>query len=226
MARLEAFAAQAFDALYETHKWQIGEQKEQRRQHYEKLRLSTAQPQSIQWRLPDSISFRRKPDAPLFDKHLYVDHANAFRAELGGWESGVLAEELADPAVIGWLRNVDRQPWSLEIPYEDGGAVKPMFPDMVIVRQVDEAIRFDILEPHDPSLRDNVAKAVGLARFVEKHPYLFDRVQLIRKKRGADGQEHFYRLDVSKDAVRKKVLATGNDTQLNQLFESEAKVRG
>jgi type III restriction enzyme len=192
MARLEAFTVQAFDTLYEDYKWRIGQQTEQRRQHYGKLRLSTAKPQSIQWHLPDSISFRRRPDAPLFDKHLYVDEANAFRAELGSWEAGVLTEELADPAVIGWLRNVDRQPWSLEIPYKDGGAIKPMFPDMVIIRQDGDALRFDILEPHDPSLRDNVAKAVGLAEFVENHPFLFDRVQLIRKQKGADGQEHFF----------------------------------
>ncbi|MCL4267235.1 MAG: hypothetical protein KJ069_28915 [Anaerolineae bacterium] len=74
--------------------------------------------------------------------------------------------------------------------------------------------------------RDNVAKALGLAKFAEKHPYLFDRVQLIRKQKGADGKEHFNRLDVGNDAVRKKVLAVSNDTQLNQLFESEGKVQG
>lgn len=226
MKRIELFAAQEFDDLYENYKWKIGELKEQRRKQYEKLRLATAQPQSIQWLLPDSISFRRTPTAPQFDKHLYLEAPDTFRAELGSWESGVLAEELADAEVVGWLRNVDRQPWSLEIPYEDGGAVKPMFPDMVIVRQVGDAFRFDILEPHDPSRRDNVAKAVGLAKFAEKHPYLFDRVQLIRKQKGADGKERFFRLDVGNDALRRKVLAVSNDTQLNQLFESAGKVRG
>jgi hypothetical protein len=33
----------------------------------------------------------------------------------------VLKEELAKPEVVGWLRNLDRKPWSLEIPYETGG---------------------------------------------------------------------------------------------------------
>jgi type III restriction enzyme len=226
MKQLEDFAAHEFNRLYETNKWKIGELKEQRRKQYDKLRLATAQPQSIQWLLPDSIGFRRTPTAPLFEKHLYVEADGTFRADLGNWESGVLAEELADPTVVGWLRNVDRQSWSLEIPYEDSGAVKPMFPDMVIVRKIEETWRFDILEPHDPSLRDNVAKAVGLAKFTEQYPYLFDRVQLIRKQRGAGGKEHFYRLDVGNDAVRRKVLAVGNDTQLNQLFESEARLRG
>jgi len=75
----------------------------------------------------------------------------------------VLHEELADVSVIGWLRNVDRKPWSLEIPYEDAGSVKPMFPDLLVVREDSKGFLFDILEPHDPSLKDNAAKAVGLA---------------------------------------------------------------
>jgi len=109
--------------------------------------------------------------------------------------------------VFGWLRNVDRKPWSLEIPYEEAGSVKQMFPDVLIVRQVADSFRFDILEPHDPSLKDNTAKAVGLARFAEKHWTLFDRIQLIRKQKGADGVERYFRLDVGNDVVRKKVLA-------------------
>lgn len=44
----------------------------------------------------------------------------------------MLKERLAKPEVIGWLRNLDRKPWSLEIPYETGGD-RPMFPDLVIV---------------------------------------------------------------------------------------------
>jgi type III restriction enzyme len=221
---LEAFASRKFDDLYEQYKWKIGDLKEQRRKQYEKLRLATAQPQSIQWLLPDSINFRRTTDAPQFAKHLYLEAPDTFRADLGSWEQGVLAAELADPTVVGWLRNVDRQSWSLEIPYEDGGIIKPMFPDMVIVREAGDSFRFDILEPHDPSRRDNVAKAIGLAKFAEKHPYLFARVQLIRKQKGADGQAHFYRLDVGNDAVRRKVLAARDDIRLNELFKSEAKV--
>ena len=38
-----------------------------------------------------------------------------------------------------------------------------MFPDLVVVRQAAGGYRFDILEPHDPSLADNFEKAVGLA---------------------------------------------------------------
>lgn len=137
----------------------------------------------------------------------------------------MLQEALADASVIGWLRNVDRKPWSLEIPYEDAGNVKPMFPDLLVVRQDAKGYLFDILEPHDPSLKDNAAKAVGLAKFAEQYWALFDRIQLIRKKKGADGVGRYFRLDVGNAAVRKKVLAVTSNRQLDQIFDDEAVVR-
>jgi type III restriction enzyme len=222
MKRLENFAEGEFDTLYAKHKRDIGKLKEQRQQHFQRLRLATSVPQSIQWALPATIDFRRSPSAPEYDKHLFLEEDDKFRADLGTWEQEVLQEELADASVIGWLRNVDRKPWSLEIPYEEAGSVKPMFPDLVIVRQDSKGYLFDILEPHDPSLKDNAAKAAGLAKFAEQHWALFDRIQLIRKKKGADGVERHFRLDVGNDAVRKKVLAVTTNSQLDQVFDEEA----
>ena len=69
-------------------------------------------------------------DTP-WTKHLYVEKNDTFYATLGAWEFGVLTEELAEPEVVAWLRNIDRKPWSLEIPYEVGGVPKPMFPDLL-----------------------------------------------------------------------------------------------
>jgi type III restriction enzyme len=222
--RLEQLATDEFNRLYEGHKLAIAALGEQRRKNYNRLRLASADPETIPWILPDSIPFRRTPKASTYERHLYLEDDGSFRANLGAWEEGVLLEELANPQVVGWLRNVDRQPWSLEIPYRDGGAVKPMFPDLLIVRQDDKGFHFDVLEPHDPSLADNATKAVGLAEFAEKHWHQFGRIQLIRKQRGQDGVEHYFRLDVGNDAVRKNVLAvTGND-ELDRVFEQEAKV--
>ena len=136
----------------------------------------------------------------------------------------MLQQELADPSVIGWFRNVDRKPWSLEIPYKEAGSVKPMFPDLLVVRQDSKGFLFDILEPHNPSLKDNVAKALGLAEFAEENWTLFDRIQLIRKIRGDDGVKQYFRLDVGDDAVRKKVFAISNNSQLDQVFDDRAVV--
>lgn len=221
MAALESQAEVAFDALYDQHKKSISKLKEQRRTNYEKLRLATAKPNEVPWHLPASIDFRRLPADDLWERHLYVEGNGQFRTELGGWEKGVLKEELAKPEVVGWLRNLDRKPWSLEIPYETGGDVRPMFPDLVVIREVGGEYLADILEPHDPSLGDNFEKAVGLAKFAEKHGALFGRIQLIRKQSSAGG-EHFARLEINQAATIKKLLLITSNPQLDELFTAVA----
>lgn len=222
MTALESAAEKAFDTLYDAHKKDVGKLKEQRRGAYEKLRLATAKPNEVPWRLPESIDFRRQPVDPLWDRHLFVENDGQFRADLGTWEAGVLQEELAKVEVVGWLRNVDRKPWSLEIPYETGGDIRPMFPDLVIVRQTGDDFTVDILEPHDPSLGDNFEKAVGLARFAERHGALFGRIQLIRKQTSRAGGDHYARLEINKAATIKRLLPITNNPLLDDLFNELA----
>jgi type III restriction enzyme len=221
IAVLESMAETAFDSLYDQHKKAIYKLKEQRRINYEKLRLATAKPNEVPWHLPASIDFKRLPTDPLWERHLYVEGNGQFRAELGSWEAAVLKEELAKIEVVGWLRNLDRKPWSLEIPYETGGEVRPMFPDLVVVRKIGIELTIDILEPHDPSLGDNFEKAVGLARFAEKHGALFGRIQLIRKQASARS-EHFVRLEINRVVTIKKLLLITSNPQLDALFDSDA----
>jgi len=224
MDRLETKAEAAFDALYDKHKHATAKLKEMERRRYERLRMATATPVEMEWRLPDRIAFRRTKNAASYERHLYLEDDGSFRADLGPWEREVLIEELADPDVVGWLRNLDRKPWSLEIPYQTGGAERPMFPDLVIVRREEGAgtgasgYRFDILEPHDPSLADNFEKAIGLARFAERHGHLFHRIQLIRKQPSKAGGERYFRLELNSEAVRKQVLLMTANPQLDALF--------
>jgi type III restriction enzyme len=221
MAILESLADTAFNALYDQHKKAIYKLKEQRRISYEKLRLATAKPNEVPWHLPESIDFNRFPDAPLWERHLYIESSGQFRAELGTWEAGVLKEELAKPEVVGWLRNLDRKPWSLEIPYQTGGDIRPMFPDLVVVREVNGDLVIDILEPHDPSLSDNFEKAVGLAKFAEKHGAIFGRIQLIRKQ-SSSGGEHFARLEINQTFTIRKLLLITSNPQLDEFFAAQA----
>ena len=217
MDALDECAEAAFNELYDQHKKAISKLKEQRRARYEKWRLATAQPHEVPWHLPASIDFKRQPIDPLWDRHLYVENNGQFRAGLGSWEASVLKEELANTDVVGWLRNVDRKPWSLEIPYETGGDVRPMFPDLVVVRQVGGAFVIDILEPHRGDLDDNFEKAVGLAKFAEKHGSMFGRIQLIRKQPSAAG-EHFVRLEINSTPMIRKLLLITSNPLLNALF--------
>ncbi|WP_373509140.1 DEAD/DEAH box helicase [Thiocapsa sp.] len=226
MGRLELKAERAFDTVYDRHKQAIGKLKEKERGRYERLRLAIAKPVEVEWRLPERIEFRRTEDAPSYERHLYLEDDGSFRADLGTWERELLAEELADPDVVGWLRNLDRKPWSLEIPYQTGGEVRPMFPDLLIVRKDGAgdagSYRFDILEPHDPSLADNFEKALGLARFAEQHGHLFHRIQLIRKQGSKAGGERFLRLELNSEAVRKQVLPLTANPQLDAAFGQSA----
>ncbi len=222
MGQMERLAGEAFDALYDRHKKSIHTLKEHRRAAYEKLRLAAATPTEVPWHLPDSIDFRRKADDPPWERHLFVEDSGQFRADLGTWEAAVLNEELGNEAVVGWLRNVDRKPWSLEIPYETGGEVRPMFPDLVVVRREGKGFAVDILEPHDPSLGDNFEKAVGLAKFARKHGALFGRIQLIRKHANAAG-EHFARLEINQAATIKRLLPLTSNPQLDDLFAELAR---
>lgn len=222
MARLEAKAEKAFDVLYDQHKHATAKLKEKERGRYERLRLATAKPVELEWRLPERIEFRRTEGAPCYERHLYLEDDGSFRADLGTWERELINEELGREDVVGWLRNLDRKPWSLEIPYQTGGAERPTFPDLVVVRRDAENYRFDILEPHDPSLADNFEKAVGLARFAERHGHLFHRVQLIRKQPSKAGGERYFRLDLNSEAVRKHVLLVTSNPQLDAVFAQQA----
>lgn len=82
MKNLETFAEGEFDTLYAKHKRDIAKLKEQRQQHFQRLRLATSVPQTIPWALPDTIDFRRSPKSPEYDKHLFLEEDDTFRADL------------------------------------------------------------------------------------------------------------------------------------------------
>lgn len=218
MQRLESKAQGELDRLLREWRGAIRGLPESRRQHYDQLRLADAKPVSMDWSLPQNIPFRRQPGAPAFDRHLFVEAGNVFRAELSGWEREVVAEMLSGDETVAWLRNLARQPWSLEVPYETGSGARPMFPDMVVIRRASTGYAVDVLEPHDPSLDDNVAKAHGLARFGQEHGAGFARIGLVRKLRVAQGVEAYRLLDCCDAETARRVLLAATSAALDQLF--------
>lgn len=219
MAAIEAKSKAKFEDLYDAHRPSIAKQSEQSRAKYDKLKSASVIPESVPWRFQETIDFRREPSDPTWEKHLYVEEDGSFRTTLTSWEAAVLKDEMAREDFAGWLRNVDRKPWSLEVPYQESGAWKPMFPDMLIVRNVSGRFEFDVLEPHDDSRKDNLAKAQGLAQFAEQHGDRFKRVQLIRKR-----GESFVRLEMNKSAVRSRVRQAASNEALDAIFDEMAVV--
>lgn len=221
LERLEDFADVLFNELYNAHQGAFRKLKEERKDVYKKLAMASTEPIPLKWELPPVIDFSVGDGAATYDKHLFIPAEGEFKVNLNDWEGGLVQEELVNDAVA-WLRNLDRKKWSLEIPYEVDGVSVSMFPDIVVVRAGNHGYVFDILEPHDPSRKDNYPKAVGLAKFADKHGEYFGRIQLIRKAKGADRREHFYRLDMGNLNIRNKVRGVTSNAELDRIFDEDA----
>ena len=219
---LNKYASKKFAQIYEKNKRSIALLREAEKSSYEKMISSSIQPISIPWTLPESIDFSFTKESVQYDKHLYKPLVGIFKASLNSWESELITEEINNGA-IAWLRNLDRKSWSLEIPYEAEGVTTSMYPDLIVIRDDKLGFIFDILEPHDSSRKDNYPKAIGLAKFAERHWDVYGRIQLIRKQKGIDGINHFYRLDMSKADIRNKVRRIASNIELDHLFEEYAK---
>jgi type III restriction enzyme len=222
MSDLERKSREAFNTLFDKYHSKFAGLPEHKRTAYEKLRAASKTPSPIGWYLQDTIDFRRNPSDSIWDKHLYVEADGAFRTSLGTWEAGVLAEELVRADTVAWLRNTERKPWSLEIPYELAGKAKPMFPDLLIIRRVGADFKFDILEPHSPALGDNFEKAKGLAKFAENHGDVFDRVELIRERGMPSGGKSYKRLQINRATVRDRLRTITSNSQLDALFDDQS----
>ena len=221
LERLDAFAEREFVALYEKNKHAIAGLPELRKTMYKRLISTSQRPIAELWRLPLSIDFNIANNSKSYEKHLYCDEDGTVQVYLNPWEDGVLREELEKGAVC-WLRNMVRKNWSITVPFEKSGVYAPMYPDLIIVRSVNKEYVFDILEPHDPSRDDNYPKAVGLAKFAEEHWDKYGRIQLIRKKRGLDGNDHFFRLDMCKSQVFNVVRGIKSKEELDKIFDEYA----
>jgi type III restriction enzyme len=213
-AALESKSRTKFENLFDAHRSDIRKLPEHARAGYDKLKSASVTPESVPWRFQDSIDFRRDPKEPTWDGHLYVEADGKFRTTLTSWEAGVLLDEMKRDDFAAWLRNVDRKPWSLEVPYQVDGTWRPMYPDMLIVRKVGSDFVFDVLEPHDHSRADNLYKAQGLAQFAEKHGGRFGRIQLIRKK-----GDSFVRLEMNKTAVRNRIKQAASNPTIDSIFD-------
>ena len=171
--------------------------------------------------LPETISVKVEADGDVYRDHLFADENGNARIKLNGWEKGVLAEEQKRPDYVCWLRNYVRQSWSLRIPYEMNNETKEAYPDFIVIRRDPElSYVMDILEPHDGSFKDNLAKAKAFANYAMEEPRI-GRIQLIREYKNVAGTSVFRRLDMAKGEVRDKVLRAINNEELDHIFDTD-----
>lgn len=222
MDNLKAYAKDKFHQLDDKYRIYITTLNEKYRNRYDSIVSNGDIVSKHLYTLPDRIDFSGDEDGKEYSNHLYVDEeSGSVRIRLNSWEEEVLNEEQNRPDFVTWLRNMPRKSWSLCIPYRLRNEQKAMYPDFLIVRK-DEQLGyvFDILEPHNPSFDDNLAKAKGLAEYAKVNPGL-SRIELIRKEKDGIGNDKYFRLDLSRSTIREKVLNIISNEELDHIFETD-----
>ncbi|MGP4070657.1 DEAD/DEAH box helicase [Halobacillus sp. B29] len=163
--------------------------------------------------LPKKIILPKVDVIVRYEKHLFSDESESFDTDLNTWEHELVMEELQDAEVMAWLRNFDRKPWALGVPYQKDTETEIMYPDFLVTRKINGGYITDILEPHHENLSDSLAKAKGLADYANRHGAQFGRIQLIRQ---IDG--NLKRLELNDFEIRQKVMRLMSHEELNRLF--------
>jgi len=209
--KIEKVAQETVQKWLRLHASAIAELEENSRTAYNEVRNLAASPELTPLVYPASIQGKRA-DKP-WEKHLYVAEKNLFHADLNKMEAELLEQELSSKKVVAWLRNTDRKPWALCVPFEVEGEDRPMYPDFLIVRSEGKGFVADIIDPHAINLADAPAKAAGLAKFASQHADKFGRIELIM----LDGKTS-KRLDLTDETIRNKVRGIKLPDELRKLF--------
>lgn len=170
--------------------------------------------------LPDNINVDLDVDGEPCTDHLFVNAEGTATFNLNTWEQTTLKEERQHGDYCCWLRNQDRKPWALCIPYKMGDEIHRMFPDFLVVRKkANGNYDYALLEPHRDDKKDNLAKAKGLIDYVEKCPAV-SRVQMLRLVNTPSGKK-MKRLDFCKMAIRERVRACNTESEFDNVSSTD-----
>lgn len=220
MDKLHEYAKNKFHSLNDANRRKTVSLPDRFRRQYDKVVSDGDKISEHNFRLPETILVPHDDDGDLYSNHLFVDDSGYASIKLNGWEKKVIAEEEKRSDFVCWLRNPSRGSWALRLPYQIDGETKPAYPDFLIIRDDGYGYVVDILEPHDPSRKDNLGKAKGFAEYARQNPGI-GRIQLIRMKPDSLGREKPFRLDMSKSVVRDKVSKCINNDELDHIFETD-----
>lgn len=215
VADVKAKANSMVQEWLRTHAASIRKLSDHDRARVNEVRALAAEPQLMPLVFPPAVNVA-KWDV-TYGKHLYTDSSGQFPVKLNSWERTLIEEELARPDFIGWLRNPDRKPWSLCVPYRKGAEQRGLYPDFLVFRQEGDNLLVDILDPHLHRLDDAAPKAVGLADYAARHAHEYGRIQIIRVEKGQTR-----RIDLTDEATRAEVRAVTTNEHLNLIFERAA----
>ncbi len=218
MGALEDYANGEFHRLCDQYRTQVVKLSTEHKNKYDDI-VSNGDVVTIHnFSLPTDILSIRDEGGTSWPDHLYVNpYTREAIIKLNSWESAVIEEERRKDDYVCWVRNVSRSSWGLVVPYEMEGKTCKAYPDFLIIRNDGNgSYLLDILEPHDPTRKDNLPKAKGFAKYAAENP-MVGRFQLIRQTSDASGL-HYRRLDLAKSQIQEAVRKAMTDDELAHLF--------
>lgn len=216
VAAVETDAQRLIEEAYEKRKPEIRGLSAERRGAYRRIMQTSREFKATEPSVPDPLRLKTDKNAAPQPDHLFVPESGDFMAALNRWEGTVLAAARKMPGFAGWIRNYARKPWSIAYTYTNAdGQTAPGYPDFVVFRKEGNHLVVDLLEPHDTGLADSLAKAKGLCKFADEHGDKFGRIEWVK----IEGSQ-IKRLNLNRQNVRERVLATNVDSALDTLFNT------
>lgn len=214
--QLEAFCKTKFHEYIDTYRHDIESRGEAEKREYEKIVKAHVSTQPFDLCLPDLVVTNKNPEGQTYNDHLYCDGTGNAVFKLDTWEVDVLDAERQKDGFVCWLRNIPNKESSLCIQYKSGTELKPLFPDFIVVRKVNDRFEFSVLEPHFTGYADSVPKLKGMAAYSERCTSV-RRNEMIRVVDTPSGKK-IQKLDVASSAVRSEVNLMNDHDELNNLF--------
>lgn len=191
------------------HREQIKQLPHDRQETYHQIVALSSEPQDIElakpvvWREPTKVRDANdvESEIPIFKNHLMCDEKGFYPAVLNIPEQKVLKTESKKTEFKFWYRNPKiPSKESLGIAYIDGEAIKILRPDFIFFAEEKGRVVADIVDPHGTQLADALPKICGLTNYIETHPEVFRRVEVVAEINGK-----MRVLDLTRENVRQAV---------------------
>jgi len=193
----------------------------ERQAAYDQIVAQSTEPQDIDmakpvvWREPTKVREINgvEREIPTLKHHLMCDDRGMYPVVLNTWEQRVVETECKKSGFKFWYRNPQTpSKESLGIAFKDGDSIKILRPDFIFFSEEKGEVVADIIDPHGTQLADALAKIRGLASYLETHPKVFRRVEVIAVVGGK-----MRVLDLTRKDVRQ---ATQQATNAESLYTS------
>ena len=213
LTQLDKYAKTRFYQYQHDYRKYLSKYSESVKSKYDKYTREGDEVSDHSWMLPHTIYLPKGEE--VFEHHLFVDEEGKATFSLNEWEKEIIQDAANEPGFVCWLRNQDRKPWSLCIPYEMNGKIHPFYPDFIIIRQDSTGgYLLDIVEPHRKD-EDNIPKAKAMAKYAEDSEGCVERFEMTRKY-----GSKMLRLDFANPAVSHYLSEANSydDDYLDELF--------